>query len=70
MRFRSVHTQLRNRLAYMTTGGHSPSGHFCQIVPVNALPTSNHANSPETLVLGSSSWVTARRLPICATLAG
>jgi hypothetical protein len=32
--FRSVDTQLRNRLAYMTTREHSPSDHLCQIVPV------------------------------------
>ena len=34
IRFRSAHTQLRNRLAYITTRENSPSDHLCQIVPV------------------------------------
>ena len=34
MRFRSVHTLLRIRLAYMTTRENSPSARLCQIVPV------------------------------------
>jgi hypothetical protein len=33
MRFRSVHTQLRNRLAYMATSEHSPSDHPSRIDP-------------------------------------
>ncbi len=31
---RSEHTQVRNRLAYMSTRENSPSDHLCEIVPV------------------------------------
>jgi len=34
MRFRSAHTKLPNRVAYMTTRENSSSDHLCQIVPV------------------------------------
>jgi hypothetical protein len=33
MRFRSAHTELRNRLAFITTRENSPSDRLCQIVP-------------------------------------
>jgi hypothetical protein len=38
MRFRSAHTQSRNRLAYMATREHSPSDYLCQIAAVKQAP--------------------------------
>jgi len=54
MRFRSAHTLLRNRWAYMTTREDSPSDHLGQIVPVKR-PSAPESRRPQLAVLSETS---------------
>ena len=61
MRFRSAHTQLRNRLAYMTTKENSPCDHLRQIVPVKRPSRKLYDDAPEAhpATLGSVSVISS-----------